>query len=461
MLYDKFESVHLAFVKRFEFPEPVFCPEKLRRGKIFSKRDDFRFFCNPRAMNKKINSMEKTELPVGILKPIKNLSIPKDNFWRPFKYNELGPQLTQRRELPYYPFQVIPNQQKVGIDKEYIKKVTGMDIVDAKVDAQIRLFPPGVGTAHFYLYVKPRELHTDQLLQLTSDPRSIRVSFQGKEKNIFEFFNSFINMTVNHISERKQPRDIPGYFLLFNFQGKGPSSLSEDVLKDLSRILQNLPPSRKGEIGISEEDNRAGRKTDADLIFITPRTAILFVDEGIRSLGHVRLLKGRRCFRTHFLSTVEMAYTSEWLLRYYNEHLKKILLELKNVPIGKGALDKVRQIMVANIFDPCMYSTLIRSILPIRENLSKTSMFYAQVFDHAATAMGISSRTAELVSTTEQLYEKASEWNMQEEFFKKIYKELEPIVIGHIGKGVEVVLDKALEMLKEKLSDKQEDELSE
>ena len=113
--------------------------------------------------------------------------------------------------------------------------------------------------------------------------------------------------------------------------------------------------------------------------------------------------------------------------------------------------------MVANIFDPCMYSTLIRSILPIRENLCKTSTFYAEIFDHVAAAMGISSRTAELVSTTEQLYEKASEWNMQEEFFKKVYKELEPIVIGHIGKGVDVVLDKALEILEEKLSDKQED----
>jgi len=431
MLSDKFESVHLVFIKRFEFPEPVFCPGELKGGGILSKKDDYRFFSDPNAMNKQINSMERTETPVGILKPIKNLNIPKDNFWRPFRYEELGPRLTHRRELPYYPFQVIPDQSRLSIDKKYLKKITGMDITDSKVNAQIRLFPPGIGTAHLYLYMNSKELDTEKLLKLTSDPRSIRISFYKKERNLFEFFNSFINMTMNHISERKHNRDIPGYFLLFNFQGKGPSSLSEDIAEDFSQVLQNRSPSQKRTLRrITGEDNCAGSKTETDFIFITPRTAILSVDEGIRSLGHARILKGRRCFRTHFLNTVEMAYNSGWLLKYYTDHVTKVLHELESVPIGRGARDKVNQIMTANVFDPCVYSTLIRSVLPIQENLKKISTFYAAIFGHAATMMKIPSLTAALDACTTHLYEKAKEWKVQEEFFKKVYSEMKLLAPG-------------------------------
>ncbi len=462
MLSDAFEAVHLAFIKRFEFPEPVFCPEKLKRGKIFSK-EGCRFFCDPNEINKRINSLDKVQLPVGILKPIKNLKIPEDNFWKPFRYEELGPQLTHRRELPYYPFQVLPDQTTVSIDEGSIKKITGMDIVDVKVNAQIRLFPPGIGTAHVYLYLKSKALDTDQLLNLTSDPRSIRIAFHGKKKNLFKFFNSFINMTVNHISEREHARDIPGYFLLFNFQGKGPESLSAEIAEDLSKILQNRSPLRKGEVKrITEEDNFAGRKTDADLIFLSDRTAVLFVDEGIRSLGHSRILKGRRCFRTHFLNTVEMAYNTQWLLTYYTDYLNKMLHEVESVSIGKGARDRIKQIMVANIFDPCIYSTLIRTILPIHNNLKKISTFYADVFAQAAAALKIPALRAALEAPTKKLYEKASEWKVQEEFFKKVYEELAPLVVSPLGGGVErllgIVVDKVVDKAEEKLKGPPEDE---
>lgn len=430
MLSDRFESVHLAFMKRFEFPEPVFYPEKLKRGGILSKKDDYRFFCNPDDMNKRINAMEKSELPLGIMKPIKNLNIPKDNYWRPFRYKELRPRLTKRPELPYYPFQVIPCNLGLTIDRGNIESITGMDVIDSKVNAQIRLFPPGIGTAHLYLYINPKKLDADNLLKLTSDPRCIRVSSRKGEKNIFEFFNSFINMVMNHISERKYNRDIPGYFLLFNFQGKGVASLSQEDKKELFMVLHN----RYQEEGkpITEEDNCAGTKTDTDLIFMSEKTAILFIDEGIRNLGHQRILKGRKCFRTHFLNTVEMAYNSEWLLKHYTERLERILNELMLVPIAKGAQDRVNQIMTANIFDPCIYSTLVRSVLCIRDNLGKTSEFYARIFDHAASIMDVPSRADKLNTTVEQLHEKASEWKVQEEFFKKVYEEVKPLVTEFI-----------------------------
>jgi hypothetical protein len=434
MLSDGFESVHLAFIKRFEFPEPVFYPEKLKRGRAFSKKGDYRFFCDPDSMNKQINAMEKTELPVGIMKPIKNLNIPKDNYWRPFRYKEMNVRLTKRLELPYYPFQVIPSNVGLTIDRGKIESITGMDIIDSKVDAQIRLFPPGIGTVHLYLYINPKDLDTENLLKLTRDPRCIRISSQKGEKNIFEFFNSFINMVMNHLSERKYNRDIPGYFLLFNFQGKGIASLSQEDMEDFSEILQNSPSKKMRKI--TEKDNCAGSKTDTDLMFISKKTAILFVDEGIRNLGHPRILKGRKCFRTHFLNTLEMAYNVEWLLKHYDEYLRSILCELEKVPLAKGAQDKMKQVMTANIFDPCIYSTLVRSVLPIRENLSKISGFYAKIFDHAAAVMGVPSLVNALNTATEQLYEKASKWDVQGEFFKKVYAEVKPLITGFIDERV-------------------------
>ncbi|MBU7046552.1 MAG: hypothetical protein HXS54_08955 [Theionarchaea archaeon] len=89
MFSEAFKSVQLAFIKRFEFPEPVFYPGNLRRRKLLSNNDDYRFFSNPDAMNRLINSMKQTRMPVGTMKPIRNLNIPKDNFWRPFRYKEL------------------------------------------------------------------------------------------------------------------------------------------------------------------------------------------------------------------------------------------------------------------------------------------------------------------------------------------------------------------------------------
>ena len=92
--------------------------------------------------------------------------------------------------------------------------------------------------------------------------------------------------------------------------------------------------------------------------------------------------------------------------------------------------------MTSNIFDPCIYSTLIRSILVMQKNLDQISEFYARIFDFASNIMGIPSLARELDNITKKMYDEALKWNVQEEFLRKIYSEIKEPIIDIVSKRI-------------------------
>ena len=96
MLSEGFESIHLTFIQRFEFPEPVFFPKRFKKSGSILKRSEYEFLSNPDLMNKMINSMKEKSLPgIGTIKPIKNIKTQKDNFWEYFVYKNFGRKITK------------------------------------------------------------------------------------------------------------------------------------------------------------------------------------------------------------------------------------------------------------------------------------------------------------------------------------------------------------------------------
>ena len=438
MLSDGFESVHLTFVQRFEFPHPVLLPEKFREIGILRKEKEYEFLLDPVCANEEIDSMEKKNFgEIGIIKPIRNIESQKDTFWRYFIYEEHKSKPTQDMELPYYPFQIIPRELNLKENRNKIEEIMDMKIIDSKMNAQVRLFPCGIGTVHLYLYLKPKELDADRLLRLTSDPTNIRIlceDSQGKqEKHAFEFFNYLVNKTMDHMFDKNLTRTIYGYFLLFNFQGKGFEALSKDDIEDFSRILRNKwyatkrkrdSPKKKQYRRIIERDNLDRTENGLDYIFISPKTAILFIDEGIRDIGHLRILKGRRCFRSHFLNILEMAYNSEWFFEYYNSHFKWILEEIKAEKVGKSLLDYIKKVSNPNVFPERLYKTIERSLLSIPKKLSLRDEFFSNIFWYAADVMNLGPLAAQMNTNLDRVYEEALKRNIQLDFLKGIYGEV-------------------------------------
>lgn len=437
MLSGGFESVHLTFIQRFEFPQPVFLPEKFEEGDTDTKEKTFEFFLDPILMNEEIYFMRERNLDdIGIIKPIKNIKSQKDSFWKEFAYKKRGEKLTEGSRLPYYPFQIFPDKWNLKEDRSHIEEVTGMKIIDSKVNAQMRLFPCGIGTVHLYLYLKPRELNADQLLRITSKPPNIRVSytdFQKRwKKTVLEFFNHFVNRTMGQIFKRPSNKVINGYFLLFNFQGRGFETLSEDVVEDFEKVLENRSYIRKKEKyssevefrRIIEEKNLDRSYNGVDYVFISPKTAILFIDEGIRDIEHFRVLKGRRCLRGHFMNILEMAYNLEWLIRYYDSHFEWILEELEAERIKKSLRDRLRKTKKPNILEDQVYKTLGSSVLSIPKKLEQIDEFYSKIFKHSIAVMNLGPQLTKMKSNLDQVYQQAAKRNVQVGLLDGVYKEL-------------------------------------
>lgn len=427
MLSKGFDAAHLTFIQRFEFPEPVFFPESLKRSGFFIfKKEEYGYLSNPILLISAMESMMKDDLgEIGVIKPVKNLKTGKDNFWQEFSYHDVGA-LTGLSELPYYPFQIIPEKLKLKEDRDYIEAITGMKIADSKMDTQIRLFPCGVGTAHLYLYIKPEQMDAEKLVRLTSSPKNIRIIQKGKRKDAYQFFNDFVNMVMNRISNRKTGRSriIRGYYLLVNLQGRGLEKLSREDAEDFSRILENRI-DYSGEKDIKEIVKRKDlkkKRREKDYIFVSPKTAILFADEEIRSIGHDKILKGRRCFRGHVLNTLEMAYNMEHLLRLYSSFLDRRLKELIALEMKRTPLDKLRKAMITTVFDDRVYKTLVYTIIPLRENLIITGRLYAKIFRNAFIAMNLGKSLNEMRYKMNCLYEKAREWNAPSELLEVLYE---------------------------------------
>lgn len=119
-------------------------------------------------INEKIDNFDKTIIDIKkgwILKPVKNLQIPQDNFWRVFRRDYEDFHLTSRKKLFFYPFQVL-TRDEIGLNKSKLEKRIQTKILDYKVNIQARIFPPGAGTIHLYLYLKSDGLDINSIKPL-------------------------------------------------------------------------------------------------------------------------------------------------------------------------------------------------------------------------------------------------------------------------------------------------------
>lgn len=422
------DALNLIFIKRFRFPEPVFRPNDLvgsRIGRLF-KKPDCRFLSDSDQINKRIRKMDGHEIKEGWeLKPIKNLYIPQDNFWRPFRYESEPISLTTRKKLPFYPFQVIVDDG-IEINKVELEKHVQSKIGDYKINIQARLFPPGAGTVHLYLYLKPDRLDLDSINPLL-DPRNILIKYKDKETDVYKFFNNFINSLVGNLVKARQRRDmersVDGLYTVVNFQG-GSLPINQYLIP-LSKILTGKSNPSESEVEFHKNkliNNKLKGRHEEDLFIVSNRAAILYVDQGLKKT-HSKILKGRRCARNHFIDAIELAYVTDWLLQEYNDYFTNILQEIKTHRIDKTIGARVNRLLTTNILDPCAYSTLRYSILNVHQNLNQIPWTY-YVYNQASIEFNIVSKIEDTLEITETLFRRAEEWNVQVDAMGTIYTEI-------------------------------------
>ena len=425
-----FDALHLTFIKRFEFFEPVFRPGNLvgsRIGRLRGKMD-FRFLANPAQINQRINKNARYEIKKGwILKPIKNLFIPEDNFWHSFKYEPTGIPLTNRERLPLFPFQVI-FENEIEIDKKKLERHIQSKINDYKINIQARLFPPGAITVHFYIYLKPDILDLDFINPLL-DPKNILIKYKHhKKKDVLKCSNTFIKSLIEKLVKNPQPNEIPGFYTVLNFQGD--FCPLDQYLIPLSKILTGKSDPSEKEVEMQRNKiikNRLKGRYEEDLFIVSNRAAILYVDQGLKKI-HSKILKGRRCVRSHFINAIELAYVTDGLLQGYNNYFRNILQVIKTHKIDKSVRSRKNKFFITNLLDPCAYSTLMYSILDVSQNLKIPRTNY--VYKQAYREFDLASKIEETSEITETLFKKAEEWNIPAlEMMKKIFNNMKFIEV--------------------------------
>lgn len=406
------DALNLTFIKRFEFLEPVFRPGNLvgsRMGRLIGKMD-FKFLANPAQINQRINKNVRCEIKKGwILKPIKNLFIPEDNFWHSFKYEPTRNPLTNRERLPLFPFQVI-FEDEIEIDKKKLERHIQSKINDYKINIQARLFPPGAITVHFYIYLKPDILDLDRINPLL-DPKNILIKYKHhKKKDVFKCSNTIIKSLIEELVKNPQPNEIPGFYTVLNFQGD--LCPLDQYLIPLSKILTGKSDPSEKEVEVQRNKiikNRLKGRYEEDLFIVSNRAAILYVDQGLKKI-HSKILKGRRCVRTHFINAIELAYVTDGLLQEYNNYFRNILQKIKTLKIDKRVRARKNKFFITNLLDPCAYSTLMYSILDVSQNLKIPRTNY--VYKQAYREFNLASKIEETSEITETLFKKAEEWNI-------------------------------------------------
>jgi hypothetical protein len=420
------EAINLTFIKRFKFPEPVFSPDNLvgSLGGKFIGKLDCRFLSNQDQINQRINKMKKLEIKKGwVLKPIKNLNIPEDNFWRPFKYEAASIHLIGKQELPFYPFQVIVDDG-IKIERGKLESVIQSKIIDYKVNIQARIYPPGVGTAHLYLYLKPTSLNLDSINSLFN-PENILINYKHDYVDVNDYFFNFINSLVGKLVKEPSQfsRDVSGLYKVINFQGD--SLPLNQNLNSLSKILSGLSSPSDSNVMIQRDKltkNRlAGKGKNEDILIISNRAAMLYVDEYLKN-KRSKILKGRRCFRNHFINAIELAYATDTLLDIYYDHFEKIRRQIDALRFDKSVTAKVNSLLTTNLLDPCIYLTLKYSLLNVHEKLEIP--WTAHVFYQACKEFNINPKIEKTVEKIETLVQVAEKWNIQVDTAKKIYNEI-------------------------------------
>lgn len=426
------EAFNIVFIKRFRFPEPVFDPKNLKgagiQGKLsrYLKNDnDVSFLSNPDKIYKKILNNDMCYLKNGLLlKPIKNYRSSKDNFWRPFnnnnKYKTIN--ISEKDELQLYPFQIVLDDC-YKIDCQKFEHFLNSKLLDYKISAQIRIYPPGVGTIQLYFYLKPEKIDLTHINQLFN-PKNVLMEHKGKKYNVSQLFEKITrNVLKNLLIESSLDRIENGIYTVINFQGND-ISLDEN-LEQISMILTGKSNPSKGKIK-NEENKLLKRKLNGkheeDIIIVSKRVGIIYLDKGLKK-DRTKLLRARRCFRNHFIDAIELAFVTEFLINEYSRYFEDILHRIDTAEIDNTTKGYVKKILTNNILNSCAYSTLLLSILPIEDNLNQIP-WTKDVYKQAFKEFNIEQQISNNLKITDELRNKAKEWEGMSQKIDCAYEEI-------------------------------------
>jgi hypothetical protein len=324
------EGINYKIIKFFEFPEPVFNRRRLKRKfKFLSDHNKIN-----RLLNKKGEKAQSKIKNIGFIKPIKNPNSPKDRYWRPFKryydipYNHVFSQRTEKG-LFMIPMQIIHNEWTVGINETKFEDLLEQKIENKNISIQMRIYPPGYGSVHLTLYVDfpkkadwlksslnlRKKLHQISLYLI--DKKQKRHSFTG----LHRFLDYIVKNTLSSIVNDNVRYRIADKHLCFivNAQGVNFKCKKSEVEKILGKFEKgDYYKAEKGDI-FAVKDGRAFLFIDKNLLKRRTKVFRKIPDQ---------LINGRKCFRDHFVNTIELGYISSLLFKHYLNVLIQIDREL-------------------------------------------------------------------------------------------------------------------------------------
>lgn len=444
-------AVRLQCVKRYEFTNPVFFPDTLKRkGFLIPGRNstDFSFLGDGETLRQMIGKKKKRKVEIpnfGIIEPIRNPRAPAEPFWLPFAKKPTGLKLKVRPEVPIFPFHVIPTEYKLKADRDWLEDRIRRPFTEATVDWGIRIYPPGICTVYIdIMLVNHKKPFT--LESITGLRNLLRyIPFEVKEgtqfydlKGIFQafdwLFSRFCETVVKGETDYIYPGE--GYYIFYNLQG------SDITLEDDGETLASLLLLNDRSVPAIKPLMLRG-ESDADILAIGRKTAIVAIDEGVydlhRDIINYILTRGRRCFFWQFVFSVEFAYITKPLVRLYEEHFTDLLTDLEVLRLGsswKAIMDKYTR---RSIMDPCVYGTLQREILTIPKRLrrSRRDGFWEEVYAQAARNFGVAAPLRELNRVAAAAYKEAV-------MYKSEYAER----IADVMKGTKAAVETILDVIK-------------
>lgn len=421
-----FEGAHLTVIKRFEFAEPVFQPEKLTKSIFswlpFDRRENYTFLGDAKQIKFLIDHKKAIEISgIGTMRPIRNPYVREEIFWLPFKPSEQLVKLGIRPELPMFPFRITP-EFKISIQKSWLETVLDSKITRQQAYLEMLIYPPGVSTVHLHLLFKSKGvgLNLNGLINLRRQLNAMPLVISKKKhytdyKSGFEVFNFLAGQVASRLlSGKVEQKEFTGYHVVYTLQGK-PVKLAErlDVLAKLFADDQDPHSSHKY---IELE----GKHKD-DILAVGRHTSVIYVDAGIREKHRAQhepnISEGRRCFRNNFTSSVEFAYVTEALIHIYNSRFNDILNELDKLPLSATGETVIKKYATRGVLDPCAYGTLRNVILdvPVRLNESRRDHFWTKVYSKVASGLGLSQSLEELKITIDKVYKEAVKYRIERE----------------------------------------------
>lgn len=422
-------AAHISFIKLFRFTEPIFEPKKLE--------DEIRFLSNPRKIKErteiKESATERRKIEgIGTLKRIKNIDIFEDNFW--VEFNPESPASSQsseeREPLPYYPFQLLPPARKLSL-RIPESEVRGSPILYQDCSYQIRLYPPGIGSFHLRFYYKQQPLNWKFLEWMSSGRRRI-FNINGRNMDFPDVYDEettrfFEKCCKSDDKEKKIARRIKGYYKVINVQGE----LEEDTIGPFLIFLDKmLGKEKKSEIMTPYEDR----------IIVGRKACVLYLDKGVKTRKEDmkkgnekerrKIRRGRRCFRSHIIDTLDLAYTSLALSEIYADYINRCLIEIEAHKEDPSIFSIVKDLFKKYIYDPNLYSTVCSSLYTIPENLEEIGNIYIDVY-RKFFEVSHYKNLEELSEKVEILHEKSKEFGVKKkEKIEWLYKETQEWALG-------------------------------